>query len=103
MLTVGCLVVHGYHPAAEDGEIYLPGIKKILNPTLYPFGSEFFLNHARMTVFGELIAASVRISHVSFDLIVFIWYLASIFLTLLACWQWSGEFFWEPEGRWAGV
>ena len=103
LLTLGGLFVHGYHPAAEDGEIYLPGIKKILNPSLYPFGSEFFQNHAGLTQFGNLIAASVRVSHLSFDLTVFIWYLASLFLTLLACWEWSGEFFEEGEARWAGV
>ena len=56
-LTFAALLVHGYHPGVEDGEIYLPGIKKILNPALYPFGSEFFLNHARLTLFDELIAA----------------------------------------------
>jgi hypothetical protein len=103
LLTFSALLVHGYHSAAEDGEIYIPGIKKILNPALYPFGSEFFQNHARLTLFPELIAASVRISHVPFDLILFFWYLASVFLTLVACWEWSGEFFSEPEGRWAGV
>jgi hypothetical protein len=96
-------MVHGYHPAAEDGEIYLPGIKKILNPSLYPFGAEFFLNHARSTQFANLIAASVRISHLSFDAVIFLWYLASIFLTLLACWEWSGECFDEVEARWAAV
>ncbi|HLH32002.1 MAG TPA: DUF6798 domain-containing protein, partial [Terriglobia bacterium] len=101
--TFAGLLIHGYHPAAEDGEIYIPGIKKILNPNLYPFGSEFFLNHARMTQFGNLIAATVRISHLSFDTILFLWYVASLFLTLLACWEWSGEFFEEPEARWSGV
>jgi len=102
-LTFAALLVHGYHPGVEDGEIYLPGIKKILNPALYPFGSEFFLNHARLTLFDELIAASVRISHLSFDVTVFLWYLVSIFLTLLACWEWCEDLFSEAEGRWAGV
>jgi hypothetical protein len=103
LLTFSALLVHGYHPAAEDGEIYLPGIKKILNPALYPFGDEFFMNHARMSLFPKLIAASVRLSHLSFDLTVFLWYFAALFLTLLAAWQWSGEFFEEMEARWAGV
>jgi len=103
LLTFSSLLVHGYHPAAEDGEIYLPGIKKILNPALYPFGDEFFMNHARMTLFPDLIAASVRLLHLSFDLTVFLWYLVALFLTLLAAWQWSGEFFDEMEARWAGV
>jgi hypothetical protein len=103
LLTLLALLEHGYHPAVEDGEIYLPGIKRILNPALYPFGSEFFLNHAHLTLFDELIAASVRISHVSVDSAIFIWYLASIFLTLLACWELSGECFTASEGRWGGV
>ena len=103
LMTMGGLLVHGYHPAAEDGEIYIPGIKKILSPGLYPFGSESFLNHARMTQFGNFIANSVRISHLPFDLAMFVWYIASLFLTLLACWAWSGEFFEELEARWAGV
>lgn len=103
LLTFSGLLVHGYHPAAEDGEIYLPGIKKILNPSLYPFGDEFFMNHARLTLFPKLIAASVRLSHLSFDLSVFLWYVVALFLTLLAAWKWSGELFDEIEARWAGV
>src|SRR5215467_9921243 len=102
-ITAGALLVHGYHPAAEDGEIYIPGIKKLLNPQLYPFGTEFFLNHARLTLFPNVIAASVRLFHLSFDVTVFIWYLLSIFLTLLACWRLSGECFDRPEARWASV
>src|SRR5262249_5108756 len=103
LLTAGALLVHGYHPGVEDAEIYLPGIKKLLHPNLYPFGAEFFLDHARLTLFDELIAASVRISHLSFDLCIFIWYVASTFLTLYACWQLSVECFEEDEGRWAAV
>jgi hypothetical protein len=56
-----------------------------------------------MTQFGNLIAGSVRITHLPFDLAMFIWYVASLFLTLLACWEWSGEFFQELEARWTGV
>src|ERR1051326_8876036 len=103
LLTLLALLVHGYHPAVEDGEIYIPGIKKILNPALYPFGAEFFQNHASLTLFGKLVALSVRISHLSFDTTLFIWYVMSVFLTLMACWDWSTDCFTEPEARWAGV
>jgi uncharacterized protein DUF6798 len=103
LFTAGALFVHGYHPGIEDAEIYGPGIKKLLNPELYPFGAEFFLNHARMTLFDELIAASVRATHLSFDVTIFIWYLASIFLTLLACWRLSAHCFRKPEAQWAAV
>jgi len=103
LLSAGALLVHGYHAGAEDAEIYLPGVKKLLNPHLYPFGTEFFLDHARLTLFDEVIAASVRISHLSFDLSIFIWYVISTFLTLYACWELSAECFEEAEARWAAV
>jgi uncharacterized protein DUF6798 len=103
LLTTGALLVHGYHPGVEDAEIYIPGIKKLLDPHLYPFCAEFFLNHARLTFFDELIAGSIRASHLPFDLAIFIWYAASIFLTLQACWQLSVECFESSEARWAAV
>ncbi|OLD68019.1 MAG: hypothetical protein AUI45_11805 [Acidobacteria bacterium 13_1_40CM_2_56_11] len=103
LLTAGVLLVHGYHPGIEDAEIYVPGIKRILDPSLYPFGAEFFLNHARLTLFAQTIAASIRLSHLSFDVAVFIWYLGCTFLTLLACWRLSVELFRESCARWAAV
>src|SRR5438552_9902536 len=89
LISGGALLVHGYHPGVEDAEIYIPAVKKLLNPHLYPFDAEFFLNHARLTLFDELIAASVRVFRLSFDLTIFIWYVLSVFLTLLACWRLS--------------
>ncbi len=103
LLTLGALLVHGYHPGVEDAEIYMPGVKKSLNPVLYPFGAEFFLSHAHLTFFDKLIASSVRITRLPFDVVVFGWHLLSIFLLLLACWKLSGKFFSEPAARWCGV
>ena len=103
LLTLGALAVHGYHPYAEDAEIYLPGIKKLLYPALYPAGTEFFESHAGLTLFPNLIAASVRITHIPFDSAIFIWYLMSIFLLLLACWEFAGVCFGTTSARWAAV
>lgn len=36
LLTFAALLVHGYHPYAEDAEIYLPGIEKKLDPAFSP-------------------------------------------------------------------
>jgi len=95
--------VHGYHPAVEDAEIYLPGIKKALNPSLYPHNSAFFTSHARMTFFPNLAAAFVRESHLSLDWAVFILHLLSIFLLLLGCWHLGRLAFPDARARWGGV
>lgn len=103
LLTAGSLAVHGYHPGAEDSEIYIPGIKVLLNPALHPFGREFFATHARMTLFPNLIAASVRLSHLPFDVVILLWHVLSIFLLLLASLQLCRLLFAETCAHWAAV
>jgi hypothetical protein len=103
LLTLGALLVHGYHPWAEDAEIYLPGVEKILHPELFPFNAQFFESHAHLTFFPNLIAASVRVSHLPLDVVLFVLQLTSIFLFLLACWQLISRCFPDQNARWAGV
>lgn len=103
LLTAGALLVQGYHPFAEDAEIYLPGVEKILHPELFPFGQEFFLAHAGMTFFPNAVAFSLRVTHLPMQTGLFLWHLVSIFLLLLACWELSGLFFSTARARWGGV
>jgi hypothetical protein len=103
LVTVGALLVHGYHPYAEDAEIYMPGVEKILRPGLFPAGQEFFASHASLTIFPNLIAFSLRVTHLPMETGLFLWHLASIFLLLLACWELSSLFFPSARARWAGV
>lgn len=103
LLTIGAFFVHGYHPGVEDAEIYLPGVEKILHPELFPFNAEFFNSHAHLTLFPNLIAASVRVTYLPLDAVLLAWEFVSIFLLLLACWKLSGELFASSKARWCGV
>lgn len=103
LLTVGALLVQGYHPWAEDAEIYIPGVEKILHPQLFPAWSEFFQSHAHLTFFPNLIAFSVRLTHLPLTVMLFVWQVASIFLLLLACWELNSLFFPTARARWGGV
>ncbi len=104
LLTAGALLVHGYHPFAEDAEIYLPGVERILHPELFPVGREFFQSHASLTFFPNIVAFSLRVTHLPFAAGIFVWHVASIFLLLLACWEMSGLFFpGRRSARWCGV
>jgi hypothetical protein len=103
LLTLGALLIHGYHPWAEDSELYMAGVEKTLHPELFPFNAQFFEAHAGSTVFPNLVAASVRLSHLPLSVVVFILHVASIYLFLLACWQLVSRCFPDPNARWAGV
>lgn len=103
LLTLSALLVHGYHPCAEDAEIYLPGVQKILHPELFPVGAEFFQSHAKMTLFPNLVALSVRVTSLPFVGVLFLWQVAAIFLLLLGSWQLTGRFFDSGKARWGAV
>ena len=103
LLTSGALLVHGYHPFSEDAEIYLPGVEKILHPQLFPVGQEFFASHAHLTLFPNLIAFSLRVTHLPFETGLLLWHLASLLLFLAACWQLTGLLFKSARARWGGV
>ena len=103
LLTFAALLVHGYHPYAEDAEIYLPGIEKKLDPGLFPANTQFFQSHANATWFPKVVATSIRITHLPFDTAIFCWHGLSIFLFLWALWELSGRCFSDRRARWAGV
>jgi hypothetical protein len=97
------VLIHGYHPFSEDAEIYLPGVQKILHPELFPTGQVFFRSYASMTLFPNVVAFSLRVTHLPVEVGLFLWHLASIFLLLLACWELSGLLFSNMRARWCGV
>jgi hypothetical protein len=102
-LTAIAFAIHGYHPYAEDAEIYLPGVLKILNPSLFPRNSQFFGEHAGHTFYPNLIAASVGITHLSLPWTAFLWQVASVFLMLCAALRLASALFEEERARWSGV
>ncbi len=75
----------------------------MLNPHLFPMGSEYFLLHSHLTFFPNLIAASVRLTHLSLAWTLFCWHLLSLFLFLLACWTLMRRCFPDKYARWCGL
>lgn len=81
----------------------MPGVERILNHALFPVGQEFFQSHASMTLFPNLVAFSLRETHLPFEVGLLLWQAASIYLLLLACWRLSGILFGAARARWAAV
>lgn len=87
LLTGLVLLVHGYHPYAEDGGLYVAGIKKVLDPGLYGPHAAFVTGHLRFSLFAPLVAGLVRATGVSLPSMLLMLYVASTWLTLLAVWR----------------
>ena len=102
-LTVVALAIHGYHLGVEDAEIYLPAARWFRHPQLYPFGREFFLSHAHLSLFGPLVAFTGRLTHLSMDWTFFAWYIATLFATLVGAWLFAAACFSSTRARWSAV
>ena len=103
LLSAVAVLIHGYHPFVEDAGIYVPGIKKLLNPALYPYNAEFFASHAKLTFFPNLIAGSVRLTHLQLEWALLAWHIGCIFSLLLACWKLGRMCFGSARAGWGSA
>ncbi len=87
LLTGFALVVHGYHPFAEDGGVYVAGVRKLLNPALYPAQTSFVTEHLRFSLFGPMVAWLVRLTHLRLEYVLLGLYCGSIWATLYGAWM----------------
>src|SRR5262249_56136124 len=82
LLTILALAVHGFHYGIEDEAIYLPAIKKYLDPSLYPFDSVFFVPQNNLTLLPVLVGSLAQVTFLPVHWAVFIAHLLSLFLSL---------------------
>jgi type IV secretory pathway VirB3-like protein len=102
-LTLFAVAVHGYHPYAEDGGLYLPEIKRLLRPELYPYGAEFVVGHLRFSIFAPVMAGLVRWSHLQLETVLLLVHLVSFWTTLFAAWLLAARCYKSREARCGAV
>jgi hypothetical protein len=102
-LTCAAVLIHGYHLGTEDAAIWAPAIKKAADPSLYPFGDEFFLTHAHLSLFPYVLGWFSRLTHLAPDLVIFLCQIVGVFLLLLASWRLLSACFEKECACWAGT
>jgi hypothetical protein len=85
-LTLFAFAVHGYHPYAEDGGLYLAGVERLLDPALYSQQTAFVLEPTRFSQFAPAVAELARLSHLPLPWVLLALHLLSIWTTLFAAW-----------------
>jgi hypothetical protein len=86
-LAVFAVAVHGYHPYAEDGGLYMAGVKWLLDPGLYPQGTVFVTEHLRFSLFAPTVAGVVRVSGARLPVVLLALHGATVWLTLFGMWM----------------
>ncbi len=103
LLTPVVLLVHGYHPLADDGAVYVTGIKKLADPGLYQTDAVFALSPTHLSIFAHVVAALLPWAHLSLPVLLLICHMASIFLFLLGSWKLAARIFPDRNARWGAV
>jgi hypothetical protein len=98
-LTVFSVAVDGYHPYAEDGGLYMAGVKRLLDPALYPHGTDFVLAPMRYSLFAPAVAALVRLTHMGLPVVLLGIHLVSVSVTLFAAWMLASRCWATREAR----
>jgi hypothetical protein len=102
-LTLVAVLIAGYHSGIEDDAIYLPAIKKLLNPALYPHDAQFFASQTNAFLLLRVVGASARITRVPLEWVQLAWQVASVFLLIAGCWYVAERCFSELRERFAAV
>ena len=103
LISLVAVAVHGYHLGADDAAIYVPAIKKAFDPQLYPYGSDFFEHHGRLSIFSSLVSGTAKLGHMPIDFAIFLWHILGIFLITLAAWRLASLCFENARARWSAV
>lgn len=102
-LTPAVLLIHGFHPFADDAGIYVAGIRKLLHPAVYQPDAPFVLSNTHLSVFAHLLADIVRVTHLPLAMALLITHIVSIYVFLLGSWSVASRLFTKATERWFSV
>lgn len=103
LLTFFALLIHGYHPYADDGAIYVAAVEKVVKPGLFPLHNSFVLPPIQHSLFSFVLGWTMRAFHIPLAYALFLTYLASLWLILFACYRIAQALFSRAHARWAAV
>lgn len=87
LLAGFAVAVSGYHPFVEDGGVYAAGVRKLLDPSLYPAWTGFVTEHLRFSVYAPLVASLVQILHLPLEAVLLGLYCGCTWATLWTGWM----------------
>ena len=103
LTSIAVLLIHGFHPFAEDAGIYTVCIRKLADPALYQPDAAFALANTRFSVFPSLFASLMRSTGIPLSALLLATHLLTIFAFLLACMVLARRLFESAASQWFAV
>ncbi|HZD77317.1 MAG TPA: DUF6798 domain-containing protein, partial [Acidobacteriaceae bacterium] len=92
LLAISALTfpIHGYHPFADDAGLYVAGVEKLLDPTLFPVGMRLILSETRIESFYPLVIGVTKMLGGSMTSALLLLYLLTLVAFIYGTWYVSG-------------
>jgi hypothetical protein len=92
LLAISALtfLIHGYHPFADDAGLYIAGVEKLLDPTLFPVGMRLILSETRIESFYPLVIGVTKLLDGSLESALLLLYLLTVVGFIYGAWYVSG-------------
>jgi len=103
LLIPAVLLIHGYHPWSDDAAIYISGLRKMMQPSLYPGDAAFVLAHTKVSIFSHLLALLASGFRMRLEPLLLLAYLFSAFLFLYACRSFALRVFADEATSWVAT
>lgn len=103
LLIPAVVLIHGYHPWSDDAAIYISGLRKMIQPSLYPGDAAFVLAHTKVSIFSHLLALLAFASHIRLEPLLLLAYLLSAFLFLYAARSFALRIFADDAISWVAT
>lgn len=97
------LLIHGYHPWSDDAAIYISGLRKMMQPSLFPGDDAFVLAHTKVSVFSHVLAGFASAFNLRLEPLLLLAYLVSAFLFLFACRSFAVRVFENEQVTWVAT
>ncbi|MBB5316158.1 hypothetical protein [Tunturibacter empetritectus] len=102
-LASATFLLHGYHPYSQDGAIYVAGLERTINPSLFQADAIFVDGHSRLSLFSHLLAWISVHAHLPFNILLLLIYCVSIFAFLFASHLLAMRLFRSEYARWSST
>ena len=102
-ITLIAILIHGFHPYADDAGIYVSGVVQALHPGRFGPSAPFIAAYTHLSIFSWLVAALVRLTRLPISAVLLVFQFGGIWLLLYGSRQIARKCFVSEAASWGAV
>jgi hypothetical protein len=97
------ILIHGFHPYADDAGIYVSGVVLALHPNRFGLSTPFIADYTHLSIFSWLVADVVRLTRLPLSAVLLGFQFGGFWLLLAGCRQIARRCFSSEAAAWGAL